>query len=503
MMTVEKVCAWVESLVHQAGNLGLIASEDTVYCRNQLLLKLGIDDFCPDESQRLDEDIPGILEKISDAAETLGVTGSMTEEKEQLQASLMNVFIPLPSIVNERFYAKYEKDPKEATDYFYNLSRSSNYIQTKRIARNVHYEVESEYGTLDITINLSKPEKDPKEIEKERELKKEASYPLCVLCMENEGYGGRIGHPPRSNHRLIRVPLEGERWYLQYSPYVYYPEHCILLSEEHRDMVIGTQTFQRLLSFVSRFPHYFMGSNADIPIVGGSILSHDHYQGGRYDFALAEAPDDESFPLDAHPDVQASIVQWPMTVLRLRSDNPASLVSASSHILDVWTSYNDPGRKILSHTGETPHNTITPIARRRGRAFEMDLVLRNNRTDEEHPMGIFHPHEDVHHIKKENIGLIEVMGLAVLPKRLAGDLKEVEEYLLGRKETVAEEHQAWAEEMKAAHKPVEDEAEAADIVEKETGRKFLRVLEDAGVFKRTEDGKQGIHALLQTINDTK
>ncbi|SFO97002.1 UDP-glucose--hexose-1-phosphate uridylyltransferase [Salibacterium halotolerans] len=502
-MTVEKVCAWVESLVQQAGNLGLIAAEDAVYSRNQLLLQLGIDDFYPDVSEQLDESVPDLLEKISDAAEKLGVTGSMTEEKEQLQASLMNVFIPLPSVVNERFYAKYEKDPKEATDYFYHLSRSSNYIQTKRIAKNIHYKAESEYGTLDITINLSKPEKDPKEIEKERELKKEASYPLCVLCMENEGYGGRIGHPARSNHRLIRVPLEGERWYLQYSPYVYYPEHCILLAEKHRDMAIGPETFQRLLSFVGRFPHYFMGSNADIPIVGGSILSHDHYQGGRYEFALAGAPDDESFVLDGYPDIAASVVRWPMTVLRLRADDPASLVSASSRILKVWKSYNDPGRHILSHTGSTPHNTITPIARRKGSAYEMDLVLRNNRTDEEHPAGIFHPHEDVHHIKKENIGLIEVMGLAVLPKRLAHDLKDVEQYLLGRKEAVAKEHQAWAEQLKALRGPVKDEAEAADIVQKETGKKFLRVLEDAGVFKRTEDGKQGLRALLGTINDTK
>ncbi|MGY4688845.1 UDP-glucose--hexose-1-phosphate uridylyltransferase [Salibacterium sp. K-3] len=502
-MTVEKVCAWVESLVQQAGNAGLIASEDRVYCRNQLLFRLGIDDFGPDPSAWVQEDIPDILEKISDAAVTLGVIGTMTEEKEQLQASLMNVFMPHPSVVNHRFYEKYEKDPAAATDYFYMVSRCSNYIQTKRTAENIHYQVDSGYGTMDITINLSKPEKDPKEIEKEKKLKKDASYPRCVLCMENEGYGGRIGHPARSNHRLIRVPLEGERWYLQYSPYVYYPEHCILLSEEHRDMNINRHAFQRILAFVEKYPHYFMGSNADLPIVGGSILAHDHYQGGRYEFALAKAPDDFSFSLDAFPEVKASIVEWPMTVLRLRADEPSFLISASAHILNVWKTYNDPGRQIFSHSGETPHHTITPIARRRGKQFEMDLVLRSNRTDDEHPMGIFHPHEEVHHIKKENIGLIEVMGLAVLPKRLAEELKEVEQYLLGRKETVAEKHLPWAQELKAAYAPVKDDTEAEAVVQKETGRKFLQVLEHAGVFKRTSDGRRGLRALLQTINETK
>ncbi|MFZ4451162.1 UDP-glucose--hexose-1-phosphate uridylyltransferase [Salibacterium aidingense] len=498
-MTVEKVCSWVESLVQQAGNVGMIASEDRVYCRNQLLKQLGLEDFLPDAAEKLEADIPHILEKIIEAAVEMGKIEPMLEEKEQLQASLMNIFVPQPSVVNHRFYEKYEKDPAEATDYFYQLSRHSNYIHTKRIAKNIHYQTSSAYGNLDITINLSKPEKDPKEIEKEKQRKKDTSYPACVLCMENEGYGGRIGHPARSNHRLIRVPLERERWYLQYSPYVYYNEHCILLSEEHRDMKIQAAAFRRLLAFVEKYPHYFMGSNADLPIVGGSILSHDHYQGGRYTFALAKAEEDFTFTLPKFPQVHASVVKWPMTALRLQAEDRQLLENASEHVRQIWMSYNDPAREIISHSGEVPHNTITPIARRRGETFEIDLVLRNNRTNEEHPAGIFHPHEEVHHIKKENIGLIEVMGLAVLPKRLETELKGVERYLLGETEAVEEIHRPWAEELKGRYGEINEAEKAAAAVKEETGKKFLQVLEHAGVFKRTEDGLQGLRLFIDAL----
>ncbi|MDQ0298147.1 UDPglucose--hexose-1-phosphate uridylyltransferase [Salibacterium salarium] len=500
-MRVEYVCTVVEELVQQAGNLGMMASEDKVYSRNQVLKQLGIHDFVPDRAEKVPASIPDILEKLADYAVEQKQIENLLEEREQLTSSLMNVFIPQPSVVNHRFYEKYEKDPVEATNYFYELSQNSNYIQTKRIAKNIYYQVESEYGSLDITINLSKPEKDPKEIEKEKQRKMDASYPLCLLCMENEGYGGRIGHPARSNHRLIRVPLEGERWYLQYSPYVYYNEHCILLAEEHRDMKIQASTFKRLLVFVEKYPHYFMGSNADIPIVGGSILSHDHYQGGRYEFTLAKAPADYSFSLTAYPDVQGSIVKWPMTVLRLRSGNQENLVNAADMILKKWKDYNDPARDIQAYTKGTAHNTITPIARCRGDEYELDLVLRNNRTNDEHPEGIFHPHADVHHIKKENIGLIEVMGLAVLPKRLAEELKEVERYLLKDNQKVEPAHLPWAKELKKKYGEQTDEERADAIVKMEVGKKFLRVLEDAGVFKRDVNGQKGLEAFIKTLNE--
>ncbi|RSL33599.1 UDP-glucose--hexose-1-phosphate uridylyltransferase [Salibacterium salarium] len=499
-MKVEKVCMVVEELVQQAGNLGMMASEDKVYSRNQLLKQLGIHDFIPDQEERIEADIPDILEKLADYAVEQGQIDDLLEEREQLTASLMNVFLPQPSVVNHRFYEKYEKNPIEATDYFYQLSRNSNYIQTKRIAKNIHYQTTSEYGDLDITINLSKPEKDPKEIEKEKQRKTDASYPLCLLCMENEGYGGRIGHPARSNHRLIRIPIKGERWYLQYSPYVYYNEHCILLAEEHRDMKIQASTFQRLLTFVEKYPHYFMGSNADIPIVGGSILSHDHYQGGRYEFALAKASLDYTFSVTGHPKVEAAVVKWPMTVLRFRSANKTELVQAADKVLQTWSNYNDDPRDIKARTGDTSHNTVTPIARRRKEQYELDLVLRNNRTNEAHPDGIFHPHQDVHHIKKENIGLIEVMGLAVLPKRLREELKEVENFLLGNDQDIDPAHLSWAKELKAKYGEQTEAEQAVAIVKTETGKKFLRVLEDAGVFKRDTDGQQGLESFINTMN---
>jgi UDPglucose--hexose-1-phosphate uridylyltransferase len=369
----------------------------------------------------------------------------------------------------------------------------------KRIRNNIEYKAGTEYGELDITINLSKPEKDPRSIELERAAEK-TEYPKCLLCVENEGYAGRIGHPARSNHRMIRLNLLDKKWLLQYSPYVYYNEHCIVLSEQHTDMKISHVTFQRLLSFVEQFPHYFVGSNADLPIVGGSILSHDHYQGGHYDFAMAKAEDDWTFTLEQFPKVQGSVVKWPMSVIRLRSKETGPLVEAGEHILSRWRNYSDETVGIYAKTGDVPHNTITPIARKNQEFYELDLVLRNNRTSEEHPLGIFHPHQDVHHIKKENIGLIEVMGLAVLPARLKVELEEVENFILGKTDSVAEYHLEWAKSLKEGYQSVVTPSNVEALVREETGKKFLKALEDAGVYKTNEEGKAGFNRFILSLS---
>lgn len=412
----------------------------------------------------------------------------------------MNCFMSKPSEVIKNFYKNYHESPVKATDYFYELSKNSNYIQTKRIAKNISYKVETEYGELDITINLSKPEKNPKDIAKAKKVKS-TNYPKCLLCVENEGYVGHINQPARSNHRIIPINLMNEDWYLQYSPYSYYNEHCIVLCKEHRDMKIDKGVFERLLRFVEKFPHYFIGSNADIPIVGGSILTHDHYQGGVYEFPMAKAEDEYKFQITGFEEVRFSIVKWPMSVMRLRGDKIDSLVKASDYILNKWKSYSDESAEILAFSNGTPHNTITPIARKRGDDYEIDLVLRNNRTTEEQPFGIFHPHNDVQHIKKENIGLIEVMGLAVLPDRLKSELKEVEKYFLWKDNSIAEYHISWADELKAKYVEVTNET-VQNIVKEETGYKFLRVLQDAGVFKRTEKGIEAFKKFISNLNIT-
>ncbi|PLS05677.1 UDP-glucose--hexose-1-phosphate uridylyltransferase [Neobacillus cucumis] len=488
----------VQQLVKQALDTRLIEREDEVYARNQVLALLQIEDFMEVELEESIPEIPDILEQIVDYAVEQEIIQDIFDVKDIFLSQVMDCFIARPSSVNKQFYEKYQQSPEQATEYFYELSKNSNYIQMKRIRQNIEYKAATEYGELDITINLSKPEKDPKSIELEKMAKK-SSYPKCLLCVENEGYAGRIGHPARSNHRMIRVNLTDENWYLQYSPYVYYNEHCIVLSETHTDMKISPLTFKRLLGFVEQFPHYFLGSNADIPIVGGSILSHEHYQGGNYQFAMAKAEDDWTFSMDGFPNVKCSIVKWPMSVIRLRSEEPASLVEAGAHILEKWKDYSDQTVGILAQTGGTPHNTVTPIARKNGEWFELDLVLRNNRTSDEHPLGIFHPHADVHHIKKENIGLIEVMGLAVLPARLKGELEEVENFLLDKTETVAGYHAVWANELKARYKTVVNESNVESLVREEVGKKFLRVLEDAGVFKRNEEGEAGFRRFIDHL----
>ncbi|MFP3322422.1 UDP-glucose--hexose-1-phosphate uridylyltransferase [Planococcus sp. SIMBA_160] len=489
-------------LIHKALATGLIERDDIDYARNQVMHLLELDAFPEETIEPLDGTIPNLLEELIDYAVENGVIQDLLDDKEMLSANIMNCFVARPSAINSVFNEKYAESPIAATDYFYELSQNSNYIQMNRIRKNISYQHESPYGELDITINLSKPEKDPEQIKREREMKQTLSYPKCLLCKENEGYVGRIGYPARANHRVVKIPLTGENWYLQYSPYVYYNEHSILLSEEHRNMKIDRGGFKRLLKFTEQFPHYFVGSNADLPIVGGSILSHDHYQAGRYEFAMTRAEDAFSFDLDAFPDIRASVVNWPMSVIRLKGESIDELVNAADEILQFWKHYSDEAADVIASTGDTPHNTITPIARKRDGLFEIDLVLRNNRTTEQHPAGIFHPHADVHHIKKENIGLIEVMGLAVLPPRLKQELEQIQEFLLGKESRVEPAHQDWTEQLKAQYGPIANREQAEALVREELGKKFVRILEDAGVLKEPQAFKRFIHAVNEQKAET-
>ena len=413
--------------------------------------------------------------------------------------------MPRQSEVVDKFYSLAEKEGiKASTEYYYKLSKASNYIRTESVAKNLHWYAYTEYGELEITINLSKPEKDPKAIAAARNMK-QSSYPKCLLCKENAGYAGRINHPARQTHRIIPLELRNEQWYLQYSPYVYYNEHSIIFSGEHVPMKISKKSFDMLLEFTEKFPHYFIGSNADLPIVGGSILTHDHFQGGNYEFAMAKAPVETKVNFDKYPGVEAGIVKWPMSVIRMRSKDRAELSELGDEILEKWRAYTDESLGIFAKTDE-PHNTVTPIARRRGEYFELDLVLRNNRTSEEHPLGIFHPHSEVHNIKKENIGLIEVMGLAVLPGRLKEELKTLGEALL--KEDYIEEiekdeeivkHLNWAKLIKEKYSEL-DRNNVNEVLKKEVALVFSKVLEDAGVYKRDEQGKLGFLRFIESVN---
>jgi UDPglucose--hexose-1-phosphate uridylyltransferase len=487
----------IQELVDKALGAELIGKEDQIYARNQILALLGLHEFAASHEPVLDKEVHELLDILTSYACSEGIIEDLFDEKEMLASKIMDCFIARPSTINEMFYQKYKSSPEKATEYFYQLSQDSQYIQMHRIRKNIEYKAPTEYGELDITINLSKPEKDPKAIAREKAAPKQAGYPKCLLCIENEGYEGRIGHPARSNHRMIRVDLQKQNWYLQYSPYIYYNEHCIVLCEKHTDMKISPDTFARLLSFVKQFPHYFLGSNADLPIVGGSILSHDHYQGGHYEFAMAKAEDDWTFRMEKYPDIDCSVVKWPMSVIRLRSNNLEELAKASADILTEWRSYTDVAAGILAESEGNSHNTITPIARCSNGRFEMDLVLRNNRTCDEHPLGIFHPHADVHHIKKENIGLIEVMGLAVLPARLKEELAEVRKFVLDDENHIQAYHVPWAEYIKKTYQNQLSSETAESIIRKEVGRKFLRVLEDAGVYKRNEEGILAFKRFIQ------
>lgn len=495
----QHVSTTIAQLINKGIKHALITERDEIYLRNQILGLLQLDEYHASHIDAVDTSIPDLLDALVLFAVETKVIADVLDEKEILSAKIMDCFLSKPTEINATFHQKYKESPGAATDYFYQLSKNSNYIQMNRIAKNIHYKTQTPYGDLDITINLSKPEKDPEQLKRERAMKQAASYPNCVLCAENEGYVGRTGHPARSNHRIIDITLEGEQWFLQYSPYVYYNEHSILFASEHRPMKINRASFERLTAFVEKFPHYFMGSNADIPIVGGSILNHDHYQGGRYTFAMTKAEEEFSFDLARFPSVQSVVVKWPMSVIRLRSPKKEDLLDAAEDILNTWKQYSDPSVEIEAFTKETPHNTITPIARIRDNQFELDLVLRNNRTSELHPFGIFHPHEDVHHIKKENIGLIEVMGLAVLPPRLKSEIDQIKDYLLDGKTEVAPYHLTWAKEMKDAN-PNLVASNVEEIVYNALGEKFTRVLEDSGVFKSNNVGREAFRRFLKTLN---
>ncbi|AVP36470.1 UDP-glucose--hexose-1-phosphate uridylyltransferase [Staphylococcus felis] len=475
---------------------------DRQYVVNRILHLVNASDITlsnqePEEQPRTPIETAWIL--IEDAI-ARGVIEDVLYERDQLEAALMDLLTPKPSTVNREFYKRYQLSPIEATKYFYELSHHNHYIKSEAIAKNIEYKVPTEYGDFEITINLSKPEKDAKQIEREKNAPA-SHYPKCALCMENEGYFGTATKAARSNHRIIQMNINNQNWGFQYSPYLYFDEHSILLSEVHEPMYIHKETFENLIDFVKQFPHYTIGSNADIPVVGGSILSHNHYQAGRHDFPMALAPVETSFVLEQYPEVEAGIVNWPMSVIRLRSSNASQLIEASEHIRLTWHEYSDDsvGIKAHSENGER-HHTVTPIARFRDDAYEMDIVLRDNQRTEAFPDGVFHPHPDVQHIKKENIGLIEVMGTAILPGRLKQELKAVEQYVLGDASIDLGVHADWAEDMKSRYTFNSENAET--IIRKEVGYKFERVLQDAGVFKRNTEGQKAFKLFIQECQTT-
>ena len=468
---------------------------DRIYLTNRVLALVG------DGVLEVETDQDGLIDlkdQLVEEAVRLGTIEDSLAAREILGADLMDLVTPCPSQVNRDFWSTYAQSPEQAIADFYQLSQKNDYIKLKAIAKNIAYRVPSDYGELEITINLSKPEKDPKEIAAAK-LVKSSNYPKCQLCMENEGYHGRVNHPARSNHRIIRFDISGQEWGFQYSPYAYFNEHCIFLDSQHRPMAISRQSFERLLAIVEQFPGYFAGSNADLPIVGGSILTHDHYQGGRHVFPMEVAPIQKSFTFEGFESVKAGIVQWPMSVIRLTSDSKDDLTNLAEKILLSWRQYSDPSVQVLAESNGTPHHTITPIARKRDGQFELDLVLRDNQTSPEHPDGIYHPHKDVQHIKKENIGLIEVMGLAILPPRLKEEVEQVATYLVGEDVLVADYHQEWADELKESNPRLTDKDHALEIVQESVGKIFARVLEDAGVYKQTEEGQAAFMRFVEQV----
>lgn len=497
-MTV--ACA-LNGLVQYGLRCGLLKPEDAGWALNGLLDMLKLDEpesMDAPEAATLDE----MLETLVEYAVQKGICGDTLTERDLFDTRLMGMLTPRPSEVVEEFRLRYELAPEVATKYFYELCKNTNYIRTTRVAKDEKWLTDTSFGELEITINLSKPEKDPRAIAAALSAKK-SSYPSCQLCVNNVGYAGRLDHPARQNLRIIQLQLDGARWGMQYSPYVYYNEHCIVLNEKHTPMRIETGSFRRLLDFVGQFPHYFLGSNADLPIVGGSILTHDHFQGGCHTFAMAKAAVEIPFTFAGYEDVKAGIVKWPMSVLRLRCADAGRLVALADKVLTAWRGYSDPAAEILSETDGEPHNTITPIARRNGNDFELDLVLRNNRTTPEHPLGLFHPHAPLHHIKKENIGLIEVMGLAVLPARLKAELAALEKAMLDGSDLAADEvlakHAPWAAEVQARHPELNAE-NIQEVLRQEVGQVFLQVLMDAGVYKCTADGRAAFLRFLESVN---
>ena len=501
---------------------GLIQPEDKQYTINRLLELFQLDEL-EDETveaykkqpaltqETAEEELEAVLNAMMDYAHEQGI---LEEDsivyRDLFDTKIMSILVPRPSEVISRFRELYKEDARKATDYFYKLSCDTNYIRRYRIKKDLKWTADTEFGELDITINLSKPEKDPKAIAAAK-LAKQSGYPKCLLCKENEGYAGRVNHPARQNHRIIPITINQSDWYFQYSPYVYYNEHCIVFNSLHTPMKIERAAFGKLLDFVEQFPHYFVGSNADLPIVGGSILSHDHFQGGHYEFAMAKAPVEKEISFEGFSDVTAGIVKWPMSVIRIRAEKKERLIELADKILLAWRGYTDEAAFVFAETEGEPHNTITPIARKRGEEFELDLVLRNNITTEEHPLGVYHPHANLHHIKKENIGLIEVMGLAVLPARLKGEMAALEQALLDgtslRQDEVLEKHADWVEEFlpKYGFTPgsgLEGEISPEklhEIVQTEIGLVFMEVLKDAGVYKCTEEGREAFLRFAECV----
>ncbi|OJG38405.1 galactose-1-phosphate uridylyltransferase [Enterococcus dispar] len=494
MMDISQAVVDFTTLAIQAGGYMEL---DRLYLQNRIIALIGEDSLDKVVFENQPESSLVLLDKLIAKAKENGVIDDSLAQKEILEAQLMDFLTPPPSVVNAFFAQHYAKQPEDATNYFFQLCQENDYIKTRAIAKNVVFPAETEYGNLEITINLSKPEKDPKEIAAMRSVAT-VNYPKCMLCMENEGYKGRVDYPARTNHRIIRMNLNGESWGFQYSPYAYYNEHCIILSEEHRPMKISRATFERLLSIIEVFPHYFVGSNADLPIVGGSILSHDHYQGGKHTFAMAKAPIEKEISLSVFKNIKAGIVKWPLSVIRLQGMDKNEMINACEYILQAWKQYSDESVSIKAYSEDgTAHHTVTPIARKNGELYEVDLVLRDNNVSAEFPDGIFHPHPDVQHIKKENIGLIEVMGLAVLPPRLLPELLEVEKYVLNMPNEIAAYHKVWADEMMLRHEFKKENAMA--VIREEVGQIFARVLEDAGVFKRDVVGQNAFLRFAATL----
>lgn len=491
----------IKKLVQYGIDTGLTPESERIYTTNLFLDLFKENDYndvpCSLENIVLED----VLKDLLDEAVKRGLIEDSVTWRDLFDTRLMNCLMPRPAQIHDQFWKKYESSPEVATDYYYKLSQDSDYIRRYRIKKDRKWTVDTKYGTLDITINLSKPEKDPKAIAAAGTAKS-SSYPKCQLCMENEGYAGRADHPARENHRIIPITIQGKKWGFQYSPYVYYNEHCIVFNGEHIPMKIDRNAFAKLFDFIQLFPHYFLGSNADLPIVGGSILSHDHFQGGNYTFAMAKAPVIEEFTVKDYEDVSAGIVKWPLSVIRLRGEDTQRIIDLADHILKAWRSYTDQEAFIFAETNGTPHNTITPIARKKDGMYELDLTLRNNITTEEHPLGVYHPHAKLHHIKKENIGLIEVMGLAVLPARLKGEMELLKTYILEgkdiRQNKQIAKHADWVDEFLPNYTDINAD-NIEHILEQEIGKVFCQVLEDAGVYKCTDDGLKGFRRFIETL----
>ena len=491
------VNGYVTALVRYGLEKGLIEPCDQTYITNQLLMTMGLDSYEYEEAPAME--LEDILAGLLDDAVARGVCDDNITAKDLFDTKLMGVLTPLPREVRAKFAALYAAGPQKATDWYYTLSQDTDYIRRYRIKKDLRWKTKTDYGGLDITINLSKPEKDPKAIAAAKSAP-QSGYPKCQLCPENEGYAGRMNHPARENHRIVPITVAGANWFLQYSPYVYYNEHCIVFNASHTPMIIDKSAFAKLLDFVTLFPHYFVGSNADLPIVGGSILSHEHFQGGHYAFPMELSPVEKELTFQGFEDVKAGIVKWPMSVIRLDGPDKDRLVELADKILTAWRGYTDEAAFIFAETDGVPHSTITPIARRRGSDYELDLVLRNNITTEEHPLGVYHPHAELHHIKKENIGLIEVMGLAVLPARLKGELAALEEAILAGAPLTGEleKHAPWVEELKTRYTFTAENTTA--ILREEVGQVFAKVLEHAGVYARTSEGQAAFQRFVDCVN---